>query len=144
MQFDPENKIVKLCAEGMQMEGEGKMHEAATLFRDAWNKAENDFEKFTAAHYVARHQSNVADKLKWDQTALEHALRIEDEMIKGTYPSLYLNVAKCYEDLGDNENARTNYEKALTYCDILPLDGYGKMIRSGVNAGLSRMDDLSG
>jgi len=24
MQFDPTNKVVKLCAEGMQMEAEGK------------------------------------------------------------------------------------------------------------------------
>ena len=36
MQFDPENPIIKLCAEGMQLEGEGKKEEAEELFLQAW------------------------------------------------------------------------------------------------------------
>ncbi len=69
MQFDPNNNVVKLCAEGMSLEGQGKKEDAKNLFHQAWNGAVNNFEKFTAAHYVARHQETVEDKLKWDETA---------------------------------------------------------------------------
>lgn len=58
MQFDPNNHVVKPCANGMDKEGQGKLEEASSLFFQAWNEATNDFEKFTAAHYVARHQKN--------------------------------------------------------------------------------------
>lgn len=139
MDFDPNNHIVRLCAEGMSKEGEGKAEEAAALFMKAWNEAGSDLEKFTAAHYVARHQKSVEDKLKWDETALSFALKMNDDRMKGSYPSLYLNIAKCYEDLKDPENARKNYELALSFSDLLPQDGYGKMIRSGINSGIQRV-----
>src|SRR3569833_4289988 len=105
MKFDPENKAVKLCAEGMQLEGEGRQEEAAALFNQAWAEATDDLEKYTAAHYVARHQNGPADKLLCDEKALSFALKIQDESMKGSLPSLYLNIAKGYEDLGDNTHA---------------------------------------
>jgi rifampin ADP-ribosylating transferase len=141
MIFDANNKIIKLCADGMSLEGEGKTGEAADLFMQAWNEAENDFEKFTAAHYVARHQNTMTDKLKWDETALFHAEKIKDESLKTTYPSLYLNIAKCYEDMNDWEKAKTNYQLAQSYTNLLPQDGYGQMIRSGIINGLQRIKD---
>lgn len=52
MQFDPNNKVVQLCAEGMELEGQGKKNEALQLFQRAWKMATNDFEKFTSAHYI--------------------------------------------------------------------------------------------
>src|SRR5258706_12398032 len=139
MQFDPNNNVVKLCARGMNLEGEGKPEDAYKIFQQAWNEATNDFEKFTSAHYVARHQKNIADKLRWDETALNLALKIEDESMKASYPSLYLNVAKCYEDLKDFDNARNNYQLALSFTNLLPEDGYGKMIKSGIVNGIERV-----
>jgi tetratricopeptide (TPR) repeat protein len=139
MQFDPNNKIVILCAQGMKLEGEGKKEEALKFFRQAWDESTNDFEKFTSAHYVARHQDNIPDKLEWDKTALDLALKINDENLMGTYPSLYLNIGKCYEDLSDFESARENYELALSYTNFLPDDGYGKMITSGIRNGIDRL-----
>jgi rifampin ADP-ribosylating transferase len=139
MQFDSDNKIVKLCAEGMALEGQGKKTEALELFQQAWNAATNDFEKFTSAHYVARHQESIADKLKWDETALLLALKFDDAKVKASYPSLYLNVAKCYEDLLDLEQARKNYELALSYSMLLPDNGYGNMIKGGIINGMERV-----
>lgn len=141
MQFDPNNKIIQLCAKGMEMETKQNPEEAKALFLQAWEEATNDFEKFTAAHYVARHQPTVEDKLKWDETALSFALKINDGSMEAHYPSLYLNIAKCYEDLKDLESARENYEVALSYAAHLPDNGYGKMIRSGINNGLQRLDE---
>ena len=57
MQFDPENLIIKLCAHGMQLEGEGKPDEASAVFHQAWEQATNNFEKNlrnrTVAHIFA-------------------------------------------------------------------------------------------
>ena len=65
MEFSPNNSVVKLCIQGMSMEEKGEPKEASRLFLQAWNESTNDFEKFIAAYYVARHQDNVLDKLKW-------------------------------------------------------------------------------
>ena len=142
MIFDPDNKVVKRCARGMELEGEGKSTEAAKQFEKAWNIATNNHEKFTAAHYVARHQKDITGKLKWDEIALNCALQIEGEEIKDLYPSLYLNVAKCYEDLNNDTKAKKHYELALSYSVYLPDDGYGKMIHSGIVNGLKRINGL--
>src|SRR5689334_17538543 len=106
MDFDPNNNVVKLCLQGMSMEDKGEPGEASKLFFQAWNEATNDFEKFTAAYYVARHQQTVADKLKWLETTLQLALKVNNDAVVSAFPSLYSNIAKCYEDLGDLDNAK--------------------------------------
>ena len=111
------------------------------MFLQAWNEAVTDSEKFTTAHYVARHQSSTEDKLKWDITALNFALKINNDSIWSTLSSLYLNIAKCYEDLNDLIAARKNYEAALLYQENLPADGYGQMIKSGIKSGLKRVSE---
>ena len=139
MEFSQDNKVIQLCAKGMELEGNGKPEDASDLFNEAWNTAATDFEKFTAAHYVARHQKNTLDKLKWDEEALMYALRIDDEFIKGTLPSLYLNIGKCYEELNDLENAKSNYRAAFSFKNFLPDNGYGAMIKAGITKGLERL-----
>jgi rifampin ADP-ribosylating transferase len=143
MLFDPENHVNKLCISGMQLEGEGKPDEAAELFQQAWNIAGNDVERLSAAHYIARHQKTVADKLKWDEVALNLALKINTDEIKVTFPSLYLNIAKCHEDLRNINEAHKHYLLALKFADLLPDDGYGKMIKTGINNGVARVKAIS-
>lgn len=139
MDFTQDNKVVQLCAKGMELEGNGQLTEASTLFEEAWNIAATDFEKFTAAHYVARHQRSIADKLVWDKIALQHALNIDHESVKRTLPSLYLNIGKCFEDLNDFASAKNNYQAAFSFISFLPEDGYGNMIKAGINNGLNRI-----
>ncbi|WPP52415.1 tetratricopeptide repeat protein [Catalinimonas niigatensis] len=139
MEFDTNNTIIKICAQGMDCEGAGKPEEASRLFVQAWRKAASDTEKFISAHYVARHQKGVADKLRWDQIALAHAQKVTDKSVKAVYPSLYLNIAKCYEDLKDFDNARKNYQQAWSFVSHLSDDGHGKMIKSGITSGLERV-----
>jgi rifampin ADP-ribosylating transferase len=117
MEFNPNNPVIKLCVQGIVMEEKGKPEEAGRLFLQAWNEAANDFEKFTAAHFVARHQNKVGDKLKWLKTALQYALKTDDQSAKGAFPSLYSNIAKCYEDMNDPGNAEKNYELAKSAAD---------------------------
>jgi tetratricopeptide (TPR) repeat protein len=139
MQFDPDNKIVMLCAKGMELEIGGDTAGALKLFQQAWDQATDNLEKFTSAHYIARHQERIGDKLKWDQTALNLALKIDNDSVKGAYPSLYLNLAKCSEDMSDYENAGQNYQLALSFCHFLGEDGYGKMIKGGIMNGIDRI-----
>ena len=115
IEFNPNNNVIKLCVQGMNMEEEGKPEMAGRLFLQAWNEATNDFEKFTAAHYVARHQESASAKLKWLETALQFALNIDDVSVKSAFPSLYSNLAKCYEESGDPVNAKKNYEIAASF-----------------------------
>jgi rifampin ADP-ribosylating transferase len=138
MEFDPNNPVVKLCAQGMDMEGQNKLEEAGKLFYQAWEIAANNHEKFTAAHYVARHQKNVRDKLKWDEISLQLAMKINDGPVKQAFSSLYLNIAKCHEDLKDFDNARKNYQSALSYAHLLPDNGYGNLIKGGIMKGIER------
>src|SRR4051794_8248756 len=139
MEFNQDNKVIQLCVKGMELEGQGQLTEASILFNEAWDAAINDFEKFTTAHYVARHQKSILDKLDWDQVALNHALNINNEAVKETLPSLYLNIGKCYEDLNDLYNAKRYYQLALAVIRFLPDDGYGNMIRGGISNGLARV-----
>ena len=95
----------------------------ADYFFKTWNEAANDFEKFIAAHYVARHQKNVSDKLKWLQIDLQLALNVNNEAVNAAFPSLYTNIAKCYEELNDPDNAKKNYELANSFTDKVTDNG---------------------
>lgn len=114
MEFNPHNPIIQRCLQGMDMEAKGRPEEASDLFLQAWSEATNDFEKFTAAYYVARHQKGTADTLTWLEKSLQCALRVDTLSVQGAYPSLYSRIAECYEKLGDLENAKKNRELALS------------------------------
>jgi len=116
MEFSPKNKIVSLCIQGLSMEEE-KPDAAGRLFLQAWNEATNDFEKFLAGYYVARRQENVTDKLKWFQTALELALKINDDAVRPAFGLLYTNIANCYQELNDQPNTEKNIRLANSTSD---------------------------
>ena len=115
MEFSPFNPIVKLCLQGMEMEDKGKHEEAVKIFLQGWDEATNDFERFLAAFYVARLQKTTSDKLEWLERALQSALNINTEAVTSAFPSLYSNIAKCYEELGEPEKAKENSELANSY-----------------------------
>jgi len=115
MEFNPSNNVINLCVRGMGMEENGKPDDASRLFLQAWNEATNDFEKYIAAYYVARHQDNVPDKLKWLETALQFALKVNNEAVISGFPGLYSKIAKCYEALGNVDNAEKNFELANSF-----------------------------
>lgn len=115
MEFSAHNPIVKRCLQGMVLEEQGQAEAASELFLQAWQEASNDFEKFIAAHYVARHQKQVADQLKWLERQLQFALSINDDTVKSAFPALYSNIAKCYEELGELDKARKNRELVTSH-----------------------------
>lgn len=115
MEFNPNNPIIQLCVQGIHFEEKGQSETASTLFLQAWDQADDDFEKFIAAHFVARSEKDDRHKLQWLNTALNAALRINDITVQSAFPSLYSNLAKCYQDLGDIDNAKKNYDLAFSF-----------------------------
>lgn len=103
MEFSPFNHVVKLCLQGIDIEEKNRPEEAGKIFLQAWNEGENDFEKFLAAYYIARNQKTVSNKLHWLETSLQCAIKVNDDSIRSAFPSLYLNIAKCYEELHDDQ-----------------------------------------
>jgi rifampin ADP-ribosylating transferase len=101
----------------MEMEGKGRPEEAGKLFLQAWNQAADDFEKFMTAHLVAQRQEAARGKVEWLETALKFALRTNDEAVKAAFPPLYSDLAKCYEELDDPDNAKRYSELAKSYAD---------------------------
>ncbi len=134
---DPDNAVVKLCAQGMAAEAEGRMDDARVLFSEAWSVSSDDYEACIAAHYLARHQATAEETLWWNQEALRRADAAINR-VSGFYPSLYLNAAHALEQLGRVVEARQHYALAAQRLDDLPTNGYATMIRMAVARGQER------
>jgi len=110
--MDLQNPVVQLCVEGTRLEFEGKQSDARKLYWEAWKTARDDFEACIAAHYVARFQESLQDKLTWNLEALNRANAADYDLVKDFYPSLYLNLGHSFELVGDLEESRKYYELA--------------------------------
>ncbi|MES1249712.1 MAG: hypothetical protein ABUL46_03465, partial [Chitinophaga rupis] len=77
MHYLPFNPVVQLCVKGIGTEYGG-----------------------------APEQADAGEALKWNLLALEYARKVDAAEVTSFLPSLYLNVAKSYEDLKDFGNAR--------------------------------------
>jgi hypothetical protein len=141
--IDPENRVVKYCAEGMQREQEGRHEEALRLFMLAWDQSKDAFERSIAAHYVARHQTSPERALRWNQESLINADAVGDERVREFYPSLYLNMGKSHEDLGNLKDAKRFYALAADRIGCLPETPLGDLVRRGVMNGLQRIANRS-
>lgn len=113
--FDPNNSVIRLCLSGMGLEDGGHSEDARAMFQKAWNEATDDYERFIAGYFLACQQTAISDRLKWLETSLRCALNINDENVKSAYPTLFENIAQCYEALSDPENAKRNHELANSY-----------------------------
>jgi hypothetical protein len=110
--MDPSNPIVQLCAQGAQAEFEKRPADAHRLYQQAWDTATDDYEASIAAHYLARFQPTPTDALHWNQIALDRANLVPDDRVKDFYPSLYVNLGRSYELLGNDIEAKRYYTLA--------------------------------
>ncbi|MBD1422556.1 NAD(+)--rifampin ADP-ribosyltransferase [Sphingobacterium chuzhouense] len=112
MEFSANNPVVKLCMQGMRLEDAGNYEDALALFLQAWEEATDDAEKFTSAYHIARRQTKPEDRLKWFNTGLQLARKINDDVVRPALPLLYAQLAQCYEELGEVDNAAKYNELA--------------------------------
>ena len=94
------------------------------------------------AHHLADLHEQVEAELTWDRRALAAALaaleadpesRVGEVHVRAFLPSLHLNIADASHRLGDHVSAREHLTHARAHLDQLADDGYGRMIRGGVD-----------
>jgi len=68
----------------------------------------------------------------WNQRSLDFANAVADDRVREFYPSLYLNMGKAHEDIGNREAAKRFYEMAAGVVDRLGDGRYGKIVRDAV------------
>lgn len=59
-----------------------------------------------------RFQGDPAETLRWNREALRRAEAVGDERVAAFYPSLYLNMGRSYELLGEQVEAEKYYALA--------------------------------
>lgn len=135
MELDPSNPVIALCVQGMQAEA---AEAARELFQRAWEQHRDDFEACVAAHYLAQRQPTPQETLHWNQVAVERAEAAGDDRVRGFHASLYLNLGRSYEDTGSRDEAVRYYWLAEQRTADLPDDGFGNMLRRGIQQALER------
>lgn len=115
MEFSPKNPVVKLCLQGLSLEENGQPDAAVTVFVQAWSEASNDHEKFLTSYHLARRQRDAAEQLKWFETALQFASKVNDSTVQSAFSSLYAAIAKCHAALNNPMAAKRNHELASSF-----------------------------
>ena len=110
--MDTNNPVIRLCIAGTRAEFDGRMDVACRLYRQAWGTSASDYEACIAAHYLARCQDSPEETFHWNRVASERALAANDESVKEFFPSLYLNMGRSYELLGNQAQAKKFFDRA--------------------------------
>ena len=143
--FEVEPTMVRI-GEGLKLSQRGDRVAARRVFEEVWNDIGGDegdpLHRCALAHAMADVQEDVSEELVWDLRALKAADLITDARaaeagVQGTvgafYPSLHLNVGECFRKLGDLDSARRHLERGRAAAGTLSEDGYGQMIRHGLD-----------
>jgi GNAT superfamily N-acetyltransferase len=138
--IDPTNTVVALCAQGMAVEGTPDA--ARAYFEQAWAMRRDDYDAAIAAHYLARHQSSLAETLRWNEIAAQHAERVEGGRAAALLPSLYLNLGDSYAAFGQRAQALEVVRRARQHVLELPLDGYRDFVASAIERLSERVESM--
>ena len=100
------------------------------------------------AHYLADLQDSLEDEIAWDEAALRSFAGVLDADLAplgipsaaGLAPSLHLNLGDGYARRGDLDAARAQLDAGLSAAGVLPDDGYGAMVRGGLDRLRERLD----
>jgi hypothetical protein len=138
--------VTARIGEAVELGRTGGAEDAGRRLAELWEDAEvqaDPLHRCTLAHVAADLAATVVDELAWDLRALEAADEITTERarqhhpsldVAAFYPSLHLNLGDAYLRLGNAAGALHHLERARGCLDRLADDGYGRMIRAGVDA----------
>ncbi len=139
----PDETMAEIVA-AVELGRGGARAEARRRLTDLWEGMgpEGDpLHRVTLAHFLADLQDDVRAELRWDERALAAAGDLTDERaqqydaalrVRGLLPSLHLNLADCLRRLGDASGARRHLAQAGASVDELADDGYGRLVRTGL------------
>ena len=93
------------------------------------------------AHYLADVQDALDDEVAWDRTALDEYPGLDRDALAavgipdaaGLAPSLHLNLGDGYRRQGRFAEAADQLQMGQAAVGLLPDDGYGRMIREGLD-----------
>lgn len=129
----------------------GECEQARRLLTALWDEIGHDgdaLHRVTLAHWMADVQDDPREELAWDLRALQAAESVTDERVHqagatapvvALYPSLHLNLGEDYRKLGDLAAARHHLQLGQAACASLGEDGYGQMIKGGLDAWAARL-----
>lgn len=120
---------------------------ARRLLMECWDSTspEDHGQRCVLAHYLADVQDELDAEIGWDETALlEHGFLSDGDLapvgiaaVTGMLPSLHLNLGDGYLRRGQLGLACEHQQAGQLHSEHLAGDGYGAMIRSGLdNLGL--------
>ncbi|GAA3597155.1 hypothetical protein GCM10022223_10430 [Kineosporia mesophila] len=122
------------------------------MMLECWNgTSESDFaQRCVLAHYLADTEGVLDDEVAWDEralTAFAHVGRDDLAAIgipdaAGLAPSLHLNLGDGYLRQNRPAEARTQLEAGMITVGALGADGYGTMIRDGLERLAGRIADV--
>ncbi|XVX19219.1 hypothetical protein ACQP1U_12965 [Actinomycetota bacterium] len=129
----------------------GRSTTARAALQACWDHTgeQDAAQRCVIAHYLADQQEALDDEIAWDETALSAFPGIADGDLAAIgvpssaafEPSLRLNLGDGYRRAGRLEEARAQLELAQASAHLLPTEGYGAMIRGGIQ---KLSDRLSG
>ncbi|MFE6027801.1 hypothetical protein [Streptomyces niveus] len=141
---------------GMELGQRGERDAAREVFAGVWDRLGADGDPFhicALAHSMADVQDHPREELVWDLRALEAADLVSDERarlagvaspVAAFYPSLHLNLGDVYRRLGEWDLARAHLARGLDAVGTLGDDGYGQLIRGGLDRLAQRLAERSG
>lgn len=128
----------------------GDPTDGAERLRALWEASdpEEHAQRCVLAHYLADLEPRLADEVRWDEVALEEFPRVQDGDLHpvgiasaaGLAPSLHLNLGDGYLRQGDTARAREQLDRGRAAAGALAEDGYGTMIRRGLDGLGARLD----
>ncbi|GAB3255741.1 hypothetical protein [Arthrobacter pigmenti] len=117
--------------------------EGGQLLMACWENAQigDHPQRCVLAHYLADLESDLDREIAWDERALAEHAHIGDGDLAhvgissalGMKPSLHLNLGDGYLRRGDKTLAWEQLEAGLDCAHALKPDGYGVMIRNGLD-----------
>jgi hypothetical protein len=123
---------------------------ARRVLGEIWrDPAADALHRVAVAHHLADLQDDPRAELAWDQRALAAAEGVSDERVRAAgvgapvrafYPSLHLNLGESYRKVGDLDAAREHLARGRACAGALDDDGYGRMIRAGLDDLAARLD----
>ncbi len=142
--MDQPDEFMRRIGEGIGLSQRGERDAARALFLRIWDELGDEgdaLHRCALAHHLADVQDDPREELAWDLRALTAADSVTEERarqagvagsVRGFYPSLHLNLGDVYRRLGDRKRAREHLERGRAAAGVLDDDGYGKMIKGGL------------
>lgn len=136
-------------AVGLALGGEKELGRDA--LSDCWTGATDadHAQRCVIAHYLADLQSSLEDEVAWDEAALSEFAHVSDKDLApvgivsaaAMAPSLHLNLGDGYLRQGRVDSAHAQLDAGMRARSALAADGYGDLIRTGLDRLQQRIHD---